>query len=230
MARAITAPSAILFAGGGAATAVIAGLPLVGAAAAGALAYAARVALAVPRRRVQERIDPSRLSEPWRHFVREAMQASARYNRALQSMDAGPLRQRLGEIGDRIATGLQEAWNVAKKGDELQSALADLDVAGTRRELEDVERAAAQTPDASLERTAESLRAQLSSIERMAGVATAARDRLRLLDARLDEAVTRAVELSLRAGDDHDVAGLGSDVDRLVDEMEALRSALDETA
>ncbi|MDQ3147987.1 MAG: hypothetical protein M3R01_13860, partial [Actinomycetota bacterium] len=46
---------------------------------------------------------------------------------------------------------------------------------------------------------------------------------------RLDEAVARAVELSLRTGDHIDVGGLGSDVDQLVEEMESLRAALDDT-
>jgi hypothetical protein len=64
----------------------------------------------------------------------------------------------------------------------------------------------------------------------MASVAQQARDQLRLLDARLDEAVTRAVELSLQTGDDADLTGLGSDVDNLVLDMEALRAALEETS
>ena len=187
--------------------------------------------MAVPRRRREERIDPGRLGEPWRQFVREALQARARYDRAVQGLGPGPLRDRLTEIGERIATGLQECWYVAQRGEELQAALAGFDVAETRRELEAVERAMLRAPsDRSLERTAESLRAQLSSVERLADVAAGARDRLRLLDARLDEAVARAVELSLRSGSDIDVAGLGSEVDQLVDEMEALRSALDDTS
>jgi hypothetical protein len=55
-----------------------------------------------------------------------------------------------------------------------------------------------------------------------------ARTQLRLLDARLDEAVTRAVELSLRSAGDADVSGLGSDVESLVQDMEALRAALED--
>jgi len=56
-------------------------------------------------------------------------------------------------------------------------------------------------------------------------VASEARDRLRLLDARLDEAVARAVELSLGTGD---ARALQGDVDQLVEEMEALRLALED--
>ena len=53
-----------------------------------------------------------------------------------------------------------------------------------------------------------------------------ARDRLRLLDARFDELVARAVEVSVGSGDTN---LLGNDVDELVGELEALRIALDET-
>jgi len=59
-------------------------------------------------------------------------------------------------------------------------------------------------------------------------VASQARHRLQLLDARLDEAVARAVELSLNA-DVGALGGLGSDVDAVVGDMEALRQALEET-
>ncbi|MDQ3974558.1 MAG: hypothetical protein M3276_09545, partial [Actinomycetota bacterium] len=78
-------------------------------------------------------------------------------------------------------------------------------------------------------RTVQALAAQLESTERIAAVARDTRDRLRLLDARLDEAVARAVELSLRAGDPIELGGLGDDVDSLVGEMETLRQALEET-
>ena len=44
----------------------------------------------------------------------------------------------------------------------------------------------------------------------------------------MDEAVARAVELSLSAGDAAELSGLGADVDQLVDDMEALRQGLEE--
>ena len=47
-------------------------------------------------------------------------------------------------------------------------------------------------------------------------------------NARLDEAVARAYELSVQASDVADLGGLGNDVDNLVVEMEALRQGLEE--
>ena len=56
-----------------------------------------------------------------------------------------------------------------------------------------------------------------------------ARDRLQRLNAELAEAVARAVELSLSAADIGALQPLGSDVENVVGELEALRQALEET-
>ena len=56
------------------------------------------------------------------------------------------------------------------------------------------------------------------------------RSRLELLDARLDEAVARTLELSAHSVTDDGVASLSADVDGVVTEMEALRLALEETS
>lgn len=227
VARAMTSPSAILLAGAGASLAVLVGAPVLAPIAA-LVAWAGRVAVAVPRAEIGDRPDPFALSEPWRQYVREAMQAAARYDRAVAGARSGPLRERLAEIGRRVDEGVQECWRVACRGDALEDGLRTLDVEGTRRELASAQAEATGSP--TLDRAVESLRAQLAAADRMQAVARQARDQLRLLDARLDEAVTRAVELSLQTGTDADLSGLGSDVDALVLDMEALRSALEETS
>ena len=51
-----------------------------------------------------------------------------------------------------------------------------------------------------------------------------------MLDARLDESVARAIELSVSLDDAEGLAGLGADVESVVSEMEALRQALEETS
>ena len=60
----------------------------------------------------------------------------------------------------------------------------------------------------------------------MQSVSKSTRDRLRLLDARFDELVARAVEVSVGSADS---AVLGNDVDDLVSELEGLRLAIDDT-
>jgi hypothetical protein len=231
--EAIMSPSAIVAAGAGASVAILVGAPIVGIVGLGALAYAAVVALKLPRRRRgprDERIDPRTLSEPWSRFVSEALQARRRFDAVVTSVDAGPVRERLAEIAERVAAAVNECWRIAKRGDALVEGLVSLDLNGVRDQLERVEQQQRRDGPgtSSLDGTAEALRAQIASGERLARVATEARDRLQLLDARLDEAVARAVELSLQAGDVADLSGLSADVDTLVGDLESLRQGLEE--
>lgn len=227
---ALRSPLALLLAGAGGGAALLVGLPAVGAVGAGAVAYAAGAALALARnrtpRRRKERVDPFTVGEPWRHHVRGALQAQARYARAVGDVPAGPLRERLEEIGRRIDQGAGECWRIAQRGDALDDSVALLGVAATRRRLADLE--AGSGTSGSDEAVVASLRAQLASAERLDSVVAEAREQLKVLSARLDQAVATAVELTVRAGGSVDASSLGSDVEQVVDELEALRSALDE--
>jgi hypothetical protein len=186
----MTSPSGILLAGATASAGILIGLPLAGVLAVGAAAFAARVAVAVPRdRRDRPRIDPSSLRDPWRRFVKEALGARRRFDGAVRDARSGPMRDRLSEIAQRIDDGIDECWRIARQGQALTDARKRLD--GDDHE------------------TVEGLR---------------------LLDARLDQAAARAVELSLHAADDTELSLLSDDVDGLVDDLEALRQGMEETA
>lgn len=233
--RAVTAPSAVLLAGAGAAAAVLGGLPIAAAAGVGALAWGARVALALPRRRREDRIAPDRVREPWRAFVRDALQARDRFGRVVKTARPGPLADRLADVGRRIGHGVEECWRIARQGDALDTALDSLDTQAARQEQAAVraERVRLRPDDpraAALERTERALEAQVAAGDRLRRVATDARDRLRVLNAQLDEAVARATELSVSgsAGEADLAASLSSDVDGLVTELEALRQGLEE--
>jgi hypothetical protein len=227
-ADAVTAPSAILLAGAGAAAAILGGLPLLAIAGIGALAYGARVAMLLPRRKGRDRIDPMSIADPWRSFVREALDAQRRYRRAVESANPGPLRDRLVEIGERIDAGVSEVWRIARRGDALVDAIGNLDAVAARNELEVAKQAAKASPGESQEATVKALQAQVDSADRLVAIARDAQDKLRLQNARLDEAVARAVELSIRAEDVGELGGLGGDVEDLVEEMESLRVSLEE--
>ncbi|HEV2811175.1 MAG TPA: hypothetical protein VGV93_12365 [Acidimicrobiales bacterium] len=226
LARAATSPLAVAAGGTGVGLGALAGEPFL-AAAAGVLAYAAGLALAHIRRRPRsERIDPFTVGERWRPFVRGALQASARYRRTVEGVDPGPLRDRLEEIGAMVDSGVRECWRVARRGHELDDAVSALDAPGTRARLARIEEGTGGDADQSVAR---SLRARLSTAERLAGVAGEARERLRVLQARLDEAVARATELALaQGGTGLDAGALGGDIEHLVDDLEALRAGLDE--
>lgn len=226
VAEAVVSPSAFLLAGAGASLAILGGLPLAVAALAGVAGWAARVAMAVPKKVPTEVINPKLLKEPWRHFVLDAQQARARFQTAVQQTRSGPLRERLELVGRRLDDGVTECWRIARQGNTLEGAFAQLDVASVQAELEAL-RGERDSP--SRDRTEQALRSQLASAERLSTVAHDARDRLRLLNAQLDEAVARAVELSISAGDAAAFTPLTDDVESLVGEMEALRQALEET-
>ncbi|MEY2426151.1 MAG: hypothetical protein QOI61_1723 [Actinomycetota bacterium] len=224
VARAITSPSGILLAGVGASAAILIGLPVAAIVGVGAAAWAARVAAAVPRNATDsQHVDPFALQDPWRSFVRDAQQARRKFDEAVRSAHHGPMRERLTEIGGRLDDAVDECWRVARQGQALADARRQLDTQDAQREL-----AALDPSSAAQRQTAEALQAQIASAQRLETTITDARDRLRLLDARMDEAVARAVELSVEGGD-ADLTGLGSDVDVLVGDMEALRQGLEET-
>ena len=143
---------------------------------------------------------------------------------------AGPIRDRLVEIGTRIDAAVQECWRVARHGDALDDGVQSLNLKEVSYQLDQIRGSRPESPGAaeSYDRTVEAMEAQLASGQRLAQVAQDARRRLEVLDARMDEAVARAVELSLSAGDAAELSGLGADVDQLVDDMEALRQGLEE--
>jgi hypothetical protein len=232
--EALTSPSAIVLAGAGAAVGIVAGLPLLAAAGVGAAAWAARVVFALPRRKPVDRIDPFRLSEPWRLFVKDAVAAQDRFDRTVRRMTPGPLQDRLRDVASRVGEGVRECWGIACQGNELQDAYQQLDVQSVQAELKQLEAEKHATQgDAdhagSIDRAIAAVRSQLSSAKRISDVATDASDRLRVLNAQLDEAVARAVELSVHADSVSDVAPLGADVDSLVSELESLRQGLEES-
>ena len=227
VARALTSPSGILALGAGAGLGILTGGGIIAAAVLGAVGYAVRVALAVPKAPEDARIDPFTVGEPWRHYVQDAIQAHNRFQAAVSDARPGPLRDRLAEIDDRVQTGVREVWRIARRGHDLVDARRRLDPRSIRHELEQAEAHLGDGPAAA--GTLEALRSQLATVERLERVIADADSQLRLLNARLDEAAARTIELSVRAESVSDLGGLGHDVDLMVEDMEALRLAIEET-
>lgn len=229
-AEAIMAPSSIVVGGAATAAGIAAGAPIVAAALLGAAAYGAWVARQMPRARpatgADGDIDLRRLRDPWRWYVKEALDSEERFSRAVQGANAGPLRERLATIGTRLRDGVRECWRIANRGQELEDALRELVPADQVEER--IRSLRAGPPSATTDGLVDALRGQAESWRRIAATAADARNRLEILEARLDEAVARAVELSLRSADVGALGGLDADVDALVGEMEALRRGLEE--
>jgi hypothetical protein len=231
VARAVTSPLGILALGAGASIGILAGGGAIGAVVLGLLGWAGRVVAAIPRAPADARIDPFTLAEPWRHFVTDALQARTRFHESVASARPGPLQDRLREIESRVEEGVQEVWRIARRGHDLVDARRRVDPDAVRRDIAATEANASQpwAAGSTMARTMESLKAQLATVERLERVIGDADSRLRLLNARLDEAATRTIELSVQANDVADLGGLGDDVDQMVQDMEALRQAIEET-
>ena len=208
---------------------IVAGAPILAAAAVGAALWVGRVAIAARPRRTPgaTRVDPRRLRDQWKACVVDAQAAKRRFETACARTLPGPIRDHLVQLGTRLDDGVNECWRIAQQGNTLEEAWNDLGVPAIKQELAAVRQ---EAPSPTRDRTEQALQSQLGSADRIQKVAYDARDRLRVLNAQMDEAVARAVELSVKTTDVAALGGLSQDVESLVGELESLRQALDETS
>ncbi|WP_426572182.1 hypothetical protein [Aquihabitans sp. McL0605] len=234
VARALTSPSGILCLGAGVAvgigvSALTGGVaaPFIFGALGGVLGYGGRIAAAVPRKDSGPTIDPFGVAEPWRHAVKDAQNARSRYRDAVRTFQAGPMRDALQTTSDRFDDAVAECWNVAKQGQVVSVARKRID----DREIQwELSQAAAQIPPGGTAtevqaQTIAALEAQAASAQRMDQVINGTYAQLQLLNARLDEAVTQAIELSVSSSTS-DFQPVSATVDGVVDSLTALRQAM----
>jgi hypothetical protein len=180
-----------------------------------AIAVAATVSRRRPARIKPVYIDPFTIGEPWRRHVSAAQSAQRRFDGTVAAVPAGPLHDRLVTIGRQVQRGVEECWQIAKRGDEVDEALKRIGTPAIRAQLE-----RATDDDAKA-----SMQAQLDTSSRIRATRDDTDARLRSLNTRLDQLVAQAAEISL--GSDS-TADLGSGVDAVITELEALRQALNE--
>jgi hypothetical protein len=213
----------------------------------GAGAWAARIGVGMfrgwRRRLPTVDIDPWAVPEPWRQYVRQAVDARQRFDQALAEWHPGPLRDRLVSLQPQIRRSAQEVFAVARQGAVLDgSAIGAGGGPGKRPTVEQLstelrtiqeegrrQNATGAADDGSLARTEAAVAAQLRAATGSREAAAEALDRLRLLTARLDEAVTSLLSLGVvqsSSSDDPSAAVTGSSVDAVVDELTALHEGL----
>src|SRR5262245_51799584 len=231
VAHAMTSPLGIVLAGSGVAVGLALGLPIVVAAGLGAAAWAARVAVAMPRGIDFDGIDPFELADPWRTYVWNAKRAKRLYADAVKSAREGPVRERLDDLGNHIAEGVWEVYRIAQSGQLLTQARARINDRAIAQQPPQLnwKNGGPPTAGSSKAQTVAALESQLETAKRLDAVIADTSDKLQLLNSRLDEAVTRAVELAARGQQVDDLGSVVNDVNAAVSDMEALRLALDET-
>jgi hypothetical protein len=179
-----------------------------------------------------KRIDPFAVSDPWRASVMSAMGAQMRFDRAVDSTNKGALRDRLASIRDKVGEAVNQCWSIAVQGDQLDDAIRELDVRKQANDLRTSEEMLGRNQDparvSSLEARRDAIRSQLESANRLVDLSQSTEDRLRQLNAQLDELVVRGIELSV-TGSTEDLNDLGIGVDSVLSEMEAVRQAMNET-
>lgn len=160
-------------------------------------------------------IDPFTLSEPWRRHVADALSAQRRYEEIARATAEGPLHDRLQQISVQVQQAVQECFEIARRGDDLDETLRRFDTTSLQHQLQRA------TDDG--ERT--SLQSQLAAAERIRTTRDDTNARLKLLTTRMGELVAQAAEVSV--GTDS-TDQLGSGVGDVVTELEALRLALND--
>lgn len=208
------------------AVATVAGAPIALGIAVGAAAYAASVYRAMPPARRPVQIDPFVLGEPWRQLMQRAQGAGRKLRSTVGEVDDGPLKQTLAGIADQLEHGLAEAWEVARRGDEIDEAVRRLDPTALRSQLTSLQERGRTTPSAETDAAIASVERQIASAERLQQQSAETAASLRLTQTQLDELVARASEVRIGTVD---TGVYRRDVDDLVVRLEALHQAVQET-
>lgn len=204
----------------------VAGVGIAVSVLAGLAVYAGLVLTAMPERPARPAIDPFTLGEPWRQLVQGAQSAHRKLRSTVEAVDDGPLKDRLRAIAGQLDHGVDEAWAIARRGDEIDDAVRALDPTALRSKLATLEQRAAATPSPEAEAAVISVRNQLESAARLKAQSEQTATNLRLTQTKLDELVARAAEVRIGAADTETYA---TDVDAVVLQLEALRQAVEET-
>ncbi len=173
---------------------------------------------------------PAQVPEPWRTPVAAAVAARARYQEVVARAVAGPVRERLVELGGQVDAGVLAAWGVATRATEMTEALRAIDVAGATAEHKAAQRelqAARERGDVSpaVQARADALAARHGSAHRLQNSLEDAAEQLSVIEVRLEACVARAAELAFSAGASADP--LAADLEAVVGELGALRQALE---
>ncbi len=211
---------------GGGVIAGVAGAPIAIAALLGLGVYGGTVLAAMPRSPRRPLIDPFVLGEPWRQIVQGALSAERRLRATVDGVRDGPRKDTLRAIAEQLERGLDEAWQIARRGDEIDDAVRRLDPTSLRSKLATLEASAAEQPSAETESAIASVRRQLETSERLQRQSDETAASLRLTQTQLDELVARAAEVGIGAAD---TTAYRREVDDLVVRLEALHQAVEET-
>jgi hypothetical protein len=171
-------------------------------------------------------VDPVALPPAYRAPVVDARRARAQFAEIVAGLRDGPLRVRLGELGERVDAGVMAIWHTASQAAAIDRVTASLDPDRVTAELKEARRSGADPS------VVDALQERFSSVQRLLNARDEMHEKLPVLEARLATAVARTAELTLATPSvaDGEVTRLTGEVDALVIELDALRSATAELA
>ena len=167
-------------------------------------------------------VDPGATSPRFAPAVAEALESRRRYRELVDGLRPGPVRDRLERTQERLDAGVLAVWDTAVRATEIERTLATLDPERVTAEYKRAKRAGDE-PDVEA-----ALGQRFMSVQRLLNTLDDTDDRLRLLDARLGAAVAQAAEVALDVAGPSAADALDAELAGVVDDLAALRSALDE--
>ncbi len=182
--------------------------------------------------RLTTSIDPFAVAEPWRRHVQAAVSAQRRMREVVASTSSGPIRDRLADITGDVDAIVAQVWTIAQQAHQLAKADRRIDTQKTQQQLIDLQQQLSTADDdtrAMLERSISSLESTSQTSDRIAIQRDSAAAELRSMDARLDELVARAAEISVAGVGAESIDNLRIDMDALTTDLEALRLGMEET-
>jgi hypothetical protein len=168
------------------------------------------------------RVDPAAASPRFAPAVVEALDARRRYRELLEGLRPGPIRDRLFSTGEGFDAGVLAVWETAERATDIERTLAALDSDRVTAEYKRAKRAG-DVPDVEA-----ALGQRFVAVQRLLNTLDDTDERLRLLDARLGAAVAQAAEVALDVAGPASADALDAELAGVVDDLAALRSALDD--
>jgi hypothetical protein len=166
-------------------------------------------------------VDPWAVSPRFSGAVQGALEARRRYADIVRRTRPGPVQERLAGLGARVDDGVSAVWATATRASDIEATLAGLEPERVTDQYKDAKRSGAD-PE-----LVEALSARFTSVQRLLNTLDDTDERLRLLNTHLAATVARAAEVALSASADGADA-VSDELDGVVGDLTALRSALDE--
>jgi hypothetical protein len=247
--RAAVSPTAIVATAAGAGIGLLAhSIPLAIALAVVGWTIRMIVAFIVQRRKERAaaphpaQLDPWSVPEPWRAVVQQASATQTRFDQVVGGWPEGPMRDRVLSLRPTFYKEFAAVGAITSHGAAMNGwtgAATPLGGAPTAQSLTQelaqtqAERVAlgdrAPGRAEELSRREEAIAAQLRAVHAAQQASESVHDRLRVIVARLDEAVTHLLTLSIEAGDGGGLDQVSGVLTSLDDELAALQAGVAET-